>query len=240
MDKPVIGITTFCAKEPRKVYTKVSYNYINSVSLAGGIPVLIPLLNKTEDIEKYIELIDGLLLSGGEDVCPREYGENPIKEVTMINPDRDEWELKLYKKAYESNMPILGICRGLQLINIAEGGSLYQDIYQQVNDVLGHLSSDTEIYHLYHSIEIEEKSKLFDIFSSNRIDVNSYHHQAVKDLAPGFKVTARSEEGIIEAIEDKKKNFVIGIQWHPEDLTMQHSEFIKLFKALVDKARILY
>lgn len=237
MEKPIIGITTFCKKEPKKTYCSASYNYIAAIGNAGGIPMLIPLLGKKNSFSRYIDNIDALVLSGGEDISPLLYGENPTKTIKMINPRRDKWELELFNEAYRRNMPILGICRGIQLIDIAAGGNLYQDISVQCKEALGHMPIETEVHHLFHSINIEKESKLFDIFRSTQIDINSYHHQAVKDLAPGFKATARSEEGIIEAIESIDKKFVIGVQWHPEDLIRHHPQFMELFKAIVQAAK---
>ncbi|SNY22147.1 putative glutamine amidotransferase [Orenia metallireducens] len=235
MNKPIIGITTFCKKENKfnKSYNKVSYNYISSVIKAGGVPVLIPLLEDKAEVKTYIEMIDGLILSGGDDICPNRYGEHPIAQVTKFDSKRDEWEIELFRGAYRRELPILGICRGMQLMNIALGGSLYQDIIEEYQDGVCHLSCSTDVCELYHSLQIKRNTKLFNILKREEIKVNSYHHQAVKDLGRELIVTAKSEEGIVEGIESENREFVIGVQWHPEDLTLRYSSFLELFKKLV-------
>ncbi|MBF0199783.1 MAG: gamma-glutamyl-gamma-aminobutyrate hydrolase family protein [Desulfamplus sp.] len=237
--KPVIGITTYLDKSPQKVYAGVSNSYIHSVLAAGGLPVLLPVVDDQDMAAYYLTVIDGLLLSGGEDVCTMVYGENPIKEVEMFCPERDSFEINLFCAALEQNVPVLGICRGLQVMNAALGGTLYQDIFAQRKNVLGHLPKKLPVDTLYHTITIEEKSILARIFETDELRVNSYHHQAAKDVAQSFKATAFSTDNIIEAIEHKEKPFVVGVQWHPEDLTIKYPHFIKLFSALVDAATSL-
>lgn len=232
--KPIIGITTFCESKPKKVYSSVSYNYVKSVQLAGGTPVLIPLVEDEEDLDNYLDKIDGLILTGGEDMNPLSYGENPIKEVTFISIERDEQEIKLYLKAVEKHIPILGICRGAQVINVAAGGTLYQDIPVQIKDALGHCPLENPVYNLYHTVEIYKNSKLFQIFVDSNLKVNSFHHQSIKELGKDLNVTAVSIDGIIEGIEHKLEPFIVGVQWHPEDLTVHHPKFIKLFSALIN------
>jgi len=161
------------------------------------------------------------------------YGENPIKEVEMFCPQRDDFEINLFIEALNRDMPVLGICRGLQVMNAALGGSLYQDIFTQVDNVLGHLPKKMPVDTLFHCINIMEGSRLEDIFNSRNLRVNSYHHQAVKQVADAFIATAFSTDNIIEAIEHKDKRFAVGVQWHPEDLTIKYPHFIKLFEALV-------
>ncbi|SMD11346.1 putative glutamine amidotransferase [Desulfocicer vacuolatum DSM 3385] len=231
--KPIIGITTFYDRKPQKVYTAVSDSYVRSVILAGGIPILLPVVEEVELAEEYLDAIDGLLLSGGEDVCTMRYGENPIKEVEMFCPQRDDFEINLFIEALNRDMPVLGICRGIQVMNAALGGSLYQDIFTQVDNVLGHLPKKMPVDTLFHCINFVKGSRLEKIFDTRNLRVNSYHHQAVKQVADAFIATAFSTDHIIEAIEHKDKKFAVGVQWHPEDLTIKYPHFIKLFQALV-------
>ncbi len=231
--KPIIGITTFYDRKPQKIYTAVSDSYVKSVILGGGIPILLPVVEEVEMADEYLDAIDGLLLSGGEDVCTMRYGENPIKEVEMFCPQRDDFEINLFIEALNRDMPVLGICRGLQVMNAALGGSLYQDIFTQVDNVLGHLPKKMPVDTLFHCINIMEGSRLESIFDSRNLRVNSYHHQAVKQVSEAFTATAFSTDNIIEAIEHKNKRFALGVQWHPEDLTIKYPHFIKLFEALV-------
>jgi putative glutamine amidotransferase len=236
--KPIIGITTFNEVKPKKTYNLVSNNYVASVQKAGGVPVLIPITSSREDIEAYAEILDGIIFSGGEDVSPMNYNENPLSQVTMISEERDCHELRLFEEVYKRSVPILGICRGIQLINVALGGTLYQDIPSQISGSLGHLPIETPVHNLYHTVKIEKNTKLFEIFEEETLKVNSFHHQAVRKLGQDLKVTALSKDGIIEAVEGLSERFLVAVQWHPEDLTAHHPEFLKLFNALVDSAKI--
>ncbi|WP_432402515.1 gamma-glutamyl-gamma-aminobutyrate hydrolase family protein [Wukongibacter sp. M2B1] len=231
--KPVIGITTFWEKKikPDRLYNLVSHNYIKSVYLAGGIPILIPLVDDKEFSKEYLETIDGIIFSGGDDISPLSYGENPIRHVQTICQERDEFEIEFFLEALKLNMPILGVCRGMQLMNVGLGGNLYQDINSEIENSLGHFPQGTSPHNLYHQIKIDEESKLFDIFRKTEIKVNSFHHQAVKKRAKDLKETAWASDGIIEAIEHEDRDFVVGVQWHPEDLTIHHPVFLKLFRA---------
>ncbi|KUO72611.1 MAG: glutamine amidotransferase [Clostridia bacterium BRH_c25] len=232
--KPVIGITTFIGD--KKGYYSVSSNYTDSVVLAGGIPVYIP-VSSEKDYESYIKILDGIIFTGGADISPLSYGENPISLVNNMSSVRDAYEIGLFRTAYVNNMPILGICRGNQLINVALGGSLYQDINAQVPGSLGHSPSGIAVDELYHSIEIAKKSKLYDIFDKEKIYVNSFHHQAVKELGNSLILAAMSEDGVIEGIEGTDREFLVGIQCHPECLTKRYSSFLKLFEELVSAAK---
>lgn len=233
--KPLIGISTVLGFEMKRHFDKVCHYYAESVDRAGGLPFLLPLMDDASLAAEYVDRVDAIILSGGnEDVAPCSYGENPIRELTSIAPERDEWEFALYRAALEAGKPVLGVCRGCQVINVAEGGSLYQDIFVQRENILGHLPLGTEMHQLYHSVTLEPDSRLFSIFGKEHLRVNSYHHQAVKEPAPVFRVTARSEDGLIEAIEREGDLFVVGVQWHPEALTARHPHFVGLFRGLIE------
>jgi putative glutamine amidotransferase len=235
--KPIIGVTSYYQNGKRKPVTAISHNYIRSVHLAGGLPVIIPILNNEEDISSYVDMVDGILFTGGADISPMYYGENPIKEISTVFSNRDDQELALFKGVYEKNKPILGICRGNQLINVALGGTLYQDIFHQVDGALGHDPAESPVDELFHSVNIMEGSKLYDIFETEKLNVNSFHHQAIKDVAKNLKIVAKSSEGIIEAVECEDRKFLLGVQWHPEDLTVRYPIFLELFKSFVDACR---
>lgn len=234
--KPVIGITTFCEKGTNKIFNSVSYNYVKSIMLAGGVPMLIPLDNDTDNFDIYLEKVDGLLFSGGVDVSPMLYGEDPLKEITKISSDRDNYEINLLNKAVSMDMPILGICRGMQLINVALEGSLYQDINAQIKNSNGHSPSEINVDELYHSVSIKIDSRLFKILNKDKIFVNSFHHQCVKKLGKNLKPVAFSSDNIVEAYESSKHRFLLGVQWHPEDLVIKHREFLQIFKELVEES----
>lgn len=232
--KPIIGITSATGWEHNREFSKASHYYADSVALAGGLPLFIPIIHDIELAEVYLNKIDGLLLSGGdEDVQPHHYGECPLHGLDNVCPDRDLWEFALIKTALAQNKPILGICRGCQLINVAQGGNLYQNIFQQCPGAGEHYPHQTQMHHLYHSVNIEPDSLLYKLFGKELM-VNSFHNMAIKEFAPGFKVTAHSSEGIIEAIESNNHDFVVGVQWHPEALTKHHPHFLDLFKAHID------
>src|SRR6056297_47196 len=167
MENPVVGIRAFCDCEHSKKYTKVRCSYVNAVYRAGGTPIIIPPFDTTKHLNEYIDLVDALVLSGGEDVAPASYGEAKVIELENINPDRDKWEISLFKEAYKSKVPILGICRGMQLINVSLGGSLYQDIDHQLNCDFSHLPLDLEkrenLEYVNHKIFILKNTQLDQI-----------------------------------------------------------------------------
>jgi len=213
--KPTIGITTATGWENHREFSKVSHCYADAVAAAGGIPVYIPIILDTTMAEDYLRTLDGLLLSGGdEDVQPHHYGEGPLHGLNNVSPDRDLWEFALIKAAMEQNKPIFGICRGCQILNVAMGGNLYQNIFQQCPGAGEHYPQKTEMHHLYHSVNIEPESLIHTLF-----------------------VTARSNEGVVEAIESINHPFVVAVQWHPEALISHHPHFIELFKAHIEACR---
>ena len=229
--KPVIGITTFAETRPMKPYSLVSRHYIRSVDLAGGLPLTIPLMPDPGLADAYLNLLDGLILTGGnEDVSPLRYGENPLKEISCISHERDAFEIELVRRALDRKIPVLAICRGMQVMNVAMGGSLYQDIFTQVADCMGHYPQGQPVDALFHEVDLEKGSGLEKMFRAGTIRVNSFHHQAVKTVADGFRATAFAKDGIIEAIEYQGDSPAVGVQWHPEDLTVNHPEFLALFR----------
>ncbi|AGF56305.1 putative glutamine amidotransferase [Clostridium saccharoperbutylacetonicum] len=232
--KPIIGITTMHEIEIEKSFTLASNNYLRAVEAAGGVPLFLPITEELEDIKSYLNIIDGIVFTGGEDISPLKYGENPLQIEFIINNSRDNFEFNLFLEAYNMDMPILGICRGAQLINVALGGSLYQDINLQFSNCHGHMQSEMQVYDFFHEVIVDKDSKLFDIFKSRELEVNSFHKQAIKALGDNLKVTATAKDGIIEGIEGISRKFLVGVQWHPEDLSLKHKDFVNLFKALID------
>lgn len=232
--KPIIGITTFHDIDVEKSFSLASNNYLSAVENAGGVPLYIPISEDMEDVKSYLNVVDGIIFSGGEGICPLKFNENPSQKVSYINHSRDNFELALFREAYNRDMPILGVCRGAQLINVALGGTLYQDIFSQIQNCRGHMPQGMKVYDLFHQIDIEENSKLFDIFKNRKLEVNSFHHQAIRDIGKDLKVTATAKDGVIEGIESLSRKFLVGVQWHPEDLTLKHEEFLSLFKALIN------
>ena len=236
--KPKIGITTFCEQRLVKRYCLVSDHYVRSVRMAGGLPVLLPISPDMADAAPSLDGLDGVLFSGGEDVSPLLYGESPVQEVQDICPNRDAFEMALAREALARDLPMLGVCRGIQVMNVAAGGSLYQDIFSQLTHCLGHYPKKIAVESLYHTISIVQGTHTSRILGEAPLAVNSFHHQAVKRLGDDFIVSAFSpEDKVIEAIEHPGKRFCIGVQWHAEDLTVEHPHFLKLFEGLVTASR---
>ena len=237
---PVIGISaslltieTGWFKGRERVY--VGQDYIQAITRAGGIPIVLPIINKIEEINQQLELIDGLLLSGGYDIHPQLYGEEPDQLLRSIYPPRDEYEIQLIKQAVFLEKPIFGICRGLQLLNVAFGGTLYQDISYHSSTVLKH-TQQTNVEFASHDVEILEGTKLHSILGMTSLSTNSFHHQAIKQIASGWQVNAKTQDGLIEGAEKKDAQFVLGVQWHPELMFDKSHDIFRIFKAFVAHA----
>ena len=221
---------------PGLTRTYVNSDYVIAVTLAGGTPLLLPPVADSAVARAQLAIVDGLLLTGGPDVDPLLYGEEPLAKLGAVNHRRDRYELELVTGAEEAKKPMLGICRGVQIINTAYGGTLYQDLSYSSDYRLNHFQSGAERDVLWHTIDIDPSSSLARIVGSASLAVNSYHHQAVKVAAPGFQVTALSKDGIIEAIERPGDHFVLGVQWHPELLAANIPAMLALFQELVRQA----
>ena len=223
MKKAIIGISASMVFEEKEElflgdkYSCVANSYIDTVYKSGGVPIVLPILKDISTIREQVKLLDGLILSGGRDVDPQFYGEEPLEKLQAIFPERDVHELALIKFAVELKKPILAICRGLQIMNVAFDGTLYQDISYIPGDHIKHNQIGCP-YQATHSVKIDKKSVLFKMADKLEIErVNSFHHQAIKDLSKDFKVVAVAPDGVIEAIEYKHKDtFILGVQFHPE------------------------
>jgi putative glutamine amidotransferase len=214
-------------------------DYRQSVLHTGGE---VRIVDASTGVESSLAGADGLLLTGGGDVDPARYGEAPHPSIEDVEPARDEFEIALIAAARRRNLPILGICRGVQVLNIAAGGTLVQDIPSQIPGALNH-SLDVpqhQPYELAHEVWIEKDSLLAKLMGerlvgSDTCDVNSRHHQAVKTVAPGFRVCATAPDGVIEAIEDPQARFCIGVEWHPENF-WRTGEFRPIFEGFIEAA----
>lgn len=242
MIKPIIGITCntlWVEQSPMPGITRSAVNnsYITAVIKAGGVPLLLPPAADPEIVRAQVERIDGLILTGGPDVAPQLFGEEPLAKLGTVNHLRDAYEMLVIKAAEEFGKPMLGICRGVQIINVAYGGALYQDLSYIGSSHLSHFQTVTQNDVLWHTITVEPSSALARIVGHSQFAVNSYHHQSVKTVAPGFTVTALSPDGVIEAIERPGNPFILGVQWHPELLAECNQPALALFQALVREAR---
>jgi putative glutamine amidotransferase len=198
------------------VRSAVGQAYVDAVVAAGGAPIALPLGLEGDSLDSVYELLDGVLLPGGDDVGPEHYGQPRHPLLGLVDDARDELELAVARKALEDDLPILGICRGIQVLAVAAGGTLCQDIPSEMEGALGHDVRDFGRDHLCHRVEIEPTSRLAQTLGTTSSAVNSFHHQSVQDVPEGFVVTARADDGIVEAIEAPHKTFVVGVQCHPE------------------------
>lgn len=212
-------------------------DYSQAILHAGGAPIIIPAAQDPKSIEAILNSVEGLILSGGPDIHPRRYGEEPLAGLGEVDEALDRMELMAARLAIDKNLPVLGICRGIQVLNVALGGTLFQDIASQVPESLCHTPKTDKAVNT-HTVRIEAGSRLNKIFGKRDIWVNGKHHQAVKDPAPGLVVSARAKDGIIEALEHPERPFVIGVQWHPEGTWEDDPYSKKLFHALVQAAQL--
>ena len=227
--RPIIGISASI----EGAAIQVNRDNSDAVYQAGGLPLIIPYTTEQTVVQQTINIIDGLLLSGGGDINPLFFGEEPHQRLGSINQERDDLEISLTKLMLEKNKPILGICRGCQILNIAAGGNMYQDIYTQIGGEILQHSQQAPREHMSHYVHIKSGTLLHRIFPHPRIRVNSFHHQAVKEMASGFQVSGMASDGIIEAFESNEHHFVLGVQWHPENLYRVDEPTRQLFHSFV-------
>jgi putative glutamine amidotransferase len=239
MKRPLIGISTtidIIDKGPTLGQQNIclNQNYIRAILKAGGNPILLPTLADKDLIQEQIGQLDGLMLSGGCDVHPFLYGEEPHPDGGFVRPERDFSEIEALHAAYQLQKPIFGICRGMQLMNVAFGGTLYQDLSHAPVEMRIQHAQTSPLHEAWHSVEVLSDTHLCSIIGKNQVATNSSHHQSIKDVAKEFVINAKSKDGIIEGIEKKDYSFFVGVQWHPE--RMIDSDMLLLFKAFVSQA----
>jgi putative glutamine amidotransferase len=237
MTLPVIGVTTY-NQENKYGYpiAALMHKYIESVSEAGGAPVLIPSGLTAPAIRALLERLDGILFTGGGDIATEIFAGEPHPKVDGVDPGRDAVELPLAKAAVESGKPFLGICRGFQVINVAMGGTLFTDIADQKPAAIKHAyDSGTERTLLAHAVNVEAGSRLAEVLGEPVVVVNSLHHQGARDVPAGLKAVATAPDGLVEGLEVPGHPFGIAVQWHPEWLT-DRPEARRLFRAFVEAA----
>lgn len=239
--KPIIGITPSPIMDTSSAGTFEKYalstTYVNAVIAAGGVPIILP--PQDDAAERILGMVDGLLFSGGADIDPTHYGENDVHPTTYdIHPLRDRFELRLIELAIAEDMPVLCICRGIQMLNVACGGTLFQHVPEQFETEIPHRQHEAGFDHFQasHDVIVEPDTLLERVYGADRIAVNSYHHQAVKSLAPSLRVGGHAADGLMEAVEVREKTFVLGVQWHPEMMFKHHPEQLRPFTALVESA----
>lgn len=235
MKKPIIGITL--DYETTETYSKYPWyalreNYITAIEKSGGIPL--PLPHEVSLVDEYFSMIDGLVITGGNfDVDPKYYGEEISSERVVLKDKRTQFEFAICKKAIENNLPILGICGGEQLLNVVMGGSLIQHIPDEVDTNIDH-EQKTPKHLPSHEVLVEKNTLLHAITKLEKFNVNSTHHQAVKNIGKGVIVSAKAPDGVIEAIEKSNHKFCLCVQWHPEYYEQEHDK--KIFESFIQAA----
>jgi putative glutamine amidotransferase len=243
--RPIIGIP--CRPDTSGLYPKRPINaqniaYSNATIAAGGIPILIPVEVNGDGMKNLFQHVDGLVFCGGGDIDPVFYGEPELVDnLSTFQKDRDAHELALMRLAIEHNKPFLAICRGIQIMNVAVGGNLWQDIYSQYPQAMRHdyFYQDDKLPRNYiaHDVRLDRKSLLFQIIGSDRVPVNSLHHQAPKEIGPTLEAVGFADDGIVEVLEVLDHRFGLGVQWHPEELVAEQETARKIFLAFVNASR---
>jgi len=234
--KPLIGVTTSSfISDAGWEYNRAYVAIIQAVEEAGGLPVLIPISIGDEALRDIYERLDGVLLPGGGDMRPNIYGAEMNPLTDNIDDARDHIEVNLTRWAFNDDVPVLGICRGHQVVNVALGGTLIQDVPSEIGTDIAH-NVTVPRNSRPHEVSIDPDSRLANILGTTHIAVNSLHHQSVGEAAPDACITAYSPDGVVEAIEVPNKKFVLSVQWHPEDLYRDDPAMKRLFKAFVEAA----
>lgn len=233
--RPVIGIpcqADFRAGSKRPLYGN-NRTYVHAVEHAGGLPVLLPMLDDLSGLRELLPRLDGILFSGGIDLQPSLYGQRPHPAEDEPDTRLDEFELAIASWALEEDIPVLGVCRGMQVFNILLGGTLYQDIADQYPGALNHCRRDLPRNELTHAVAIEPGSLVERIMGQRQISINSLHHQGLRDIGKGIVISGRAPDGLPELMEMPEKRFVVGIQGHPEELYSGVPVYARLFRGFV-------
>lgn len=238
--KPLIGCMTYrktaAQSTPIPLFALMP-SYVEAVEAAGGAPVLIPLGLDETTLQTILSQLDGLILTGGGDIAPEFYGSDKTDSVYDVDQDRDRVEMFLAREAVAQQKPVLAICRGHQMLNVALGGTLYEDVRDSLPGAVKHdYFGEMPRNHQAHEVMIDPQSKLAATLGRTMIEVNSLHHQGIKDIAPGLSATAFAPDGLIEGVESSEHPFAVGVQWHPENLIHDEPAMLDLFRALVQAA----
>ncbi len=237
--KPVVILSPDYVGDPSRV--AVGEDYVKALMRSGALPLTASesfgMIDVDELVCEVCHRAAGIMLTGGGDIEADLFNQSPVEGLKGLNRARDEFEIALIRRALEEDMPVLGICRGAQILNVALGGTLVQDIPTQVSDPLPHMFNHDR-RNPVHSVSLSDRSILAQIFPTMVVDVNSVHHQAVGDLGAGLSVSAVADDGVIEAVEMYDRQFVLGVQWHPENLAFgEDARWMCLFDRFVDAAR---
>jgi len=231
MALPMVAVTMGLRSE--EAMYRISQAYVSVLENAGALAITLPHTElASSNPERVLASVQGLLLAGGTDIDPAYYGEEPRVKHKPIDPVRDAFEIALCREAMSRDLPVLAICRGIQVLNVAAGGTLYQDVAEQAGDALLHEQAAPR-WHPTHRIILTPGSMLNKILDCRECRVNSFHHQTIRQIAPGFVGSAKASDGTIEAIENPRARFMIGVQWHPENLAQRSALWMGLFQRFV-------
>lgn len=231
--KPVIGLTGSFRPHEWTAQHYMNQSYFHAIRQFGGIPVLIPVLAEKDELEYLISTLDGLVLTGGDDIDPLLFGETILNDTVQLCPERDQAEYEVLKLADQRKLPILGICRGVQVMNVFFGGDLYQDLPAQIPDC-GQHRMEAPYHRTGHNCIAQQGTP---VESWGTFGVNSHHHQAVRNVAPGYRCMGKSEDGVIEAIFDPAHKFRWGVQWHPERIWDIEETSAEVFRKFIDSCK---
>lgn len=232
---PIIGVIPLWDESKKSIW--MLPGYLQLLENAGASPMVFPLTDNPTVLNKCLEAVSGILFTGGHDISPEIYGEDVLPQCGEICSLRDTMEQYIFNKAMEYDMPVLGICRGIQLFNVMLGGTLYQDLFTQRNSDVNHVM--TPPYNrTVHKVSVLPNTPLSEILGDGDIDVNSYHHQAIKDISKKLEINGVSQDGLTEAVSVKNKTFALAIQWHPEFDWKVNDNSVKLVKAFVNSANL--
>ncbi|HZT40601.1 MAG TPA: gamma-glutamyl-gamma-aminobutyrate hydrolase family protein [Chthonomonadaceae bacterium] len=237
MARKVVGITCSTAAADSEAGARQVLNraYVRAVEMAGGVPVILPVTTERDVIARYLSVIDGLLLSGGVDLAPALYGQVPHPRLGTVDADRDTTEMPLIRMAVEQDVPLFAICRGIQSLNVALGGTLFQDLPSERPSEIVHQQRDLKMARdaFSHTIRTEPGSRLRGIVGAEEMPTNSFHHQALRDVADGLRVTACAPDGVIEAVERPASRYLLAVQFHPEETAPHDERSRRLFESFV-------
>lgn len=230
--KKIVGLSSTQTMLNGMKFSSLKQLYTEAIEKAGGISFIIPFLSDPDNAKDIIFAVDILVLTGGLDIHPLLYNEEPHNELQETDQNRDYIEKALLEAADKKGIPIFGICRGMQMINCFYGGNLHQDISTEIKNSIGHFAPySASTFH--HTIDIEKGGFLDNIYNTEKLSVNSVHHQSIKDLAKGFKIAARAKDGVVEAIENKEKK-IYAVQFHPEAMMENNPMFSEIFKFILN------
>ena len=234
MKKPLIALMPLWDKEKNSYW--MLPGYMDLIIKSGGVPVMLSFSDDEQSVKEIADRFDGFVFTGGDDIATERYGQQPVPQCGQPCVHRDSLEFALFSEVIKTDKPILGICRGMQFLNVALGGTLYQDLpTQKPGGVCHKQPAPTDA--LTHSVTVERGTMLYDIVGVEKLMVNTLHHQAVAEIAPTLKACAASDDGLVEAVYDPEKAFLMGVQWHPEMIFNKEESSLKIGKAFVEACR---